>query len=82
MMATGCTGSVVLWSRSLGSHKGIHLINADTHRFGLAVATSPVVVMVGGGFADGYLSALAAAGSSLAAEVEDVRAAPSQGAIL
>jgi hypothetical protein len=56
-------------------------MNADTHRFGLAVAPLPVVLMVGGAFADGYLSARAAAGSSLPAEVEYVRPAPSQGAI-
>jgi hypothetical protein len=48
------------------------------HRIGLAVATLAVVVTVGGSFAvDGYLSAQAAATSSLAPEVVYVRAASS-----
>ena len=48
------------------------------HRVGLAVATLAVVVTVGGYFAvDGYISAQAAASSSLPPEVVYVRAAPS-----
>ena len=48
------------------------------HRVGLAVATLAVVVTVGGYFAvDGYISAQAAASSSLAPEVVYVRAASS-----
>jgi hypothetical protein len=48
------------------------------HRVGLAVATLAVVVTVGGSFAvDGYISAQAAATSSLPPEIVYVRAASS-----
>jgi hypothetical protein len=48
------------------------------HRVGLAVATLTVVVTVGGYFAvDGYISAQAAATSSLPPEIVYVRAASS-----
>lgn len=48
------------------------------HRVGLAVATLAVVVTVGGYFAvDGYISAQAAATSSLPPEIVYVRAASS-----
>jgi len=53
-------------------------MNDSIHRVGLAVATLAVVVTVGGFFvADGYLSARAAAASSLPPEVVYVRAAAS-----
>ncbi len=53
-------------------------MNDSIHRVGLAVATLAVVVTVGGFFvADGYLSAQAAAASSLPPEVVYVRAASS-----
>ena len=48
------------------------------HRVGLAVATLAVVVTIGGYFAvDGYISAQAAATTSLPPEIVYVRAAPS-----
>jgi hypothetical protein len=53
-------------------------MNDSIHRVGLAVATLAVVVTVGGSFAvDGYLSAQAAATSSLPPEIVYVRAASS-----
>ncbi|MGO9178634.1 MAG: hypothetical protein ACLQBX_17450 [Candidatus Limnocylindrales bacterium] len=53
-------------------------MNDSIHRVGLAVATLAVVVTVSGFFvADGYLSAQAAAASSVPPEVVYVRAAAS-----